>query len=62
MDNLTHNPDELGLAHFYKYLPFMGTKKFPSEKDCQDYLSKNGENSDALTSIEFIILMSIIKV
>ena len=50
--SLTDNPDELGLAHFCEHLLFMGTEKYPSENDYQDYLSKNGGNSNAFTSLD----------
>ena len=50
--SLTDSPDELGLAHFCEHLLFMGTEKYPSENDYQDYLSKNGGNSNAFTSLD----------
>ena len=45
-------PDEYGLAHFCEHLLFMGTKKYPSENEYQSYLSKNGGNSNAYTSVD----------
>ena len=50
--SLTDSPDELGLAHFCEHLLFMGTEKYPSENDYEDYLSKNGGTSNAFTSID----------
>ena len=43
------NPDEEGLAHFCEHLLFMGTEKYPSENEYEEYLSKNGGNSNAYT-------------
>ena len=43
-------PDEMGLAHFCEHLLFMGTEKYPSENDYEEYISKNGGNSNAFTS------------
>ena len=47
--SLTDKPDEQGLAHFCEHLLFMGTEKYPSENDYDDYLSKNGGFSNAFT-------------
>ena len=47
--SLTDKPDEQGLAHFCEHLLFMGTKKYPVENDYDDYLQKNGGNSNAFT-------------
>ena len=47
--SLSDNPDELGLAHFCEHLLFMGTEKYPSESDYEDYLSKNGGSCNAYT-------------
>ena len=47
--SLSDNPDEMGLAHFCEHLLFMGTEKYPSENEYEDYLSKNGGNSNAFT-------------
>ena len=46
----TDNPDENGLAHFCEHLLFMGTEKYPSENDYEDYLAKNSGSSNAYTS------------
>ena len=43
-------PDENGLAHFCEHLLFMGTEKYPSENEYENYLSKHGGNSNAFTS------------
>ena len=50
--SLSDNPDELGLAHFCEHLLFMGTKKYPSENEYGDYLSKNGGFSNAYTDLD----------
>ena len=50
--SLTDSPDELGLAHFCEHLLFMGTEKYPSENDYEDYLSKNGGESNAYTDLD----------
>ena len=42
-------PDEMGLAHFCEHLLFMGTEKYPSENDYEEYISKNGGNYNAYT-------------
>ena len=42
-------PDENGLAHFCEHLLFMGTEKYPSENEYEEYLSKNGGDSNAYT-------------
>ena len=47
--SLTDKPDELGLAHFCEHLLFMGTEKYPSENEYDEYLSKNGGSSNAST-------------
>ena len=43
------NPDENGLAHFCEHLLFMGTEKYPSENEYEDYLIKNSGDSNAYT-------------
>ena len=42
-------PNEMGLAHFCEHLLFMGTEKYPSENEYEEYLSKNGGDSNAYT-------------
>ena len=43
------NPDENGLAHFCEHLLFMGTEKYPTENDYEEYLIKNSGDSNAYT-------------
>ena len=50
--SLTDSPNELGLAHFCEHLLFMGTEKYPSENDYDNYLSKNGGESNAFTGMD----------
>ena len=40
----------MGLAHFCEHLLFMGTEKYPSENDYEEFLSKNGGDSNAYTN------------
>ena len=47
--SLTDKPDEQGLAHFCEHMLFLGTEKYPSENDYDDYLTKNGGESNAYT-------------
>ena len=47
--SLSDKPEEQGLAHFCEHLLFMGTDKYPSENDYDDYLTKNGGFSNAYT-------------
>ena len=47
--SLTDKPDELGLAHFCEHLLFMGTEKYPSENDYEDFIAKNGGSTNAGT-------------
>ena len=50
--SLIDPPTEFGLAHFCEHLLFMGTKKYPSENEYEEYLSKNGGESNASTDID----------
>ena len=50
--SLTDSPNELGLAHFCEHLLFLGTEKYPSENEFDDYLSKNGGDSNAYTGLD----------
>ena len=50
--SLTDLPNEMGLAHFCEHLLFMGTEKYPSENEYQEYLSKNGGDSNAYTGLD----------
>ena len=47
--SLSDKPDEMGLAHFCEHLLFMGTEKYPNEEEYEEYLSKNGGDSNAYT-------------
>jgi insulysin len=47
--SLIDKPDEQGLAHFCEHMLFLGTEKYPSENDYDDYLTKNGGESNAYT-------------
>ena len=47
--SLIDPPNTLGLAHFCEHLLFMGTEKYPSENEFDEYLSKNGGESNAYT-------------
>ena len=47
--SFSDSPDELGLAHFCEHLLFMGTEKYPSEDEYEEYLAKNGGNNNAFT-------------
>ena len=47
--SLIDPPNTMGLAHFCEHLLFMGTEKFPSENEYDEYLSKNGGESNAYT-------------
>jgi len=48
--SLVDKKDEQGLAHFCEHLLSMGSKKYPSENEYAEYLSKNGGISNAHTS------------
>ena len=48
--SLAEKKDEEGLAHFCEHLLFMGNKKYPSENEYGDYISKNGGEYNAFTS------------
>ena len=48
--SLVEKKDEEGLAHFCEHLLFMGNKKYPSENEYGDYISKNGGEYNAFTS------------
>ena len=48
--SLVDSLDVPGLAHFCEHLLSMGTEKYPSENDYQDYLSKNSGLSNAFTA------------
>ena len=50
--SLTDKPDEQGLAHFCEHMLFLGTEKYPEENEYDDYLTKNGGDSNAYTDID----------
>ena len=50
--SLIDPPDELGLAHFCEHLLFMGTEKYPDENDYDEYLNRNGGESNAYTGLD----------
>ena len=50
--SLYDKPDELGIAHFCEHLLFMGTDKYPSENEWNDYITKNGGLDNAYTDID----------
>ena len=50
--SLSDNIDEVGLAHFYEHLLFMGTEKYPSENEYENYFSRNGVYSNAYTDLD----------
>ena len=47
--SLVDKKDEQGLSHFCEHLLSMGSKKYPSENEYGEYLSKNGGSSNAYT-------------
>ena len=50
--NIGYLEDDLdtpGLAHFCEHLLFMGTEKYPSENEYNDYILKNGGSNNAYT-------------
>ena len=47
--NLVDGKNEQGLAHFCEHLLFLGNKKYPVENEYNEYLGKNGGESNALT-------------
>ena len=53
--SLVDKKEEQGLAHFCEHLLFMGNKKYPKENEYNDYLSKNGGDSNASTDQDFTI-------
>ncbi|GAA5908366.1 hypothetical protein JCM6882_007915 [Rhodosporidiobolus microsporus] len=47
------DPDDLpGLAHFCEHMLFLGTERFPDEKEYKTYLSQNSGGSNAYTSLD----------
>jgi secreted Zn-dependent insulinase-like peptidase len=41
-----------GLAHFLEHMLFLGTEKYPDEKEYQAYISRHGGDTNAWTSME----------
>lgn len=47
------DPEDLpGLAHFCEHLLFMGTEKYPSENDYNQYLAEHSGNANAYTAAD----------
>ena len=42
-----------GLAHFCEHLTFMGSKKFPIEKELDQFVSQHGGYTNAFTELEY---------
>lgn len=42
--------DQVGVAHFVEHMLFMGTEKYPVEKEYSEYIKANGGFSNAFTS------------
>ncbi|WP_444995153.1 insulinase family protein [Aliikangiella sp. IMCC44359] len=48
-----HAPkDRAGLLHFLEHMLFLGTEKYPSAGEYNEFLKKNGGSSNAYTSLE----------
>merc|ERR1719336_1953773 len=45
-------PEIQGLAHFCEHMLFMGTKKYPSENEYEEYVDKHGGSYNAYTASE----------
>ena len=46
--------DSTGLAHLLEHVLFMGCKKYPSENEYDNFLSKHGGSSNASTDYESV--------
>ncbi|MEW5302568.1 MAG: hypothetical protein WDW38_002287 [Sanguina aurantia] len=47
------DPQDLpGLSHYLEHMLFMGSTKYPSENDYDDFLTKHGGSSNAFTELE----------
>lgn len=44
--------DRMGLAHFLEHMLFLGTKKYPSSSEFQDFVTGHGGQHNAYTSLE----------
>lgn len=44
--------DTQGLAHFLEHMLFMGTEKYPEENAYSKFISENGGNENAFTTLE----------
>jgi secreted Zn-dependent insulinase-like peptidase len=42
-----------GLAHFLEHMIFMGSEKYPDEKEFSNHVSKNGGYTNAYTENEY---------
>lgn len=49
--------DQVGLAHFVEHMLFLGTEKYPIEKEYQEFISENGGSSNAYTSTDRTVYM-----
>ncbi len=46
-----HEPfDNIGVAHFVEHMLFLGTQKYPTEKEYHEFIQTNGGSSNAYTS------------
>ncbi|KAF2078571.1 hypothetical protein CYY_000071 [Polysphondylium violaceum] len=48
-------PEALGLAHFLEHMLFMGTEKYPIEKEFAQFISENGGSYNAGTSSVYTV-------
>lgn len=55
---MVHEPFErIGLAHFVEHMLFMGTEKYPIEKEYHEFIQENGGTSNAYTSVGQTVYM-----
>lgn len=53
-----HEPqDKLGLAHFVEHMLFLGTQKYPQEKEYHEFIQENGGANNAYTTIDRTVYM-----
>jgi len=50
--HLDNYDDALGIAHFLEHMLFLGSTKYPGEKEYSDFIMQNGGSSNAHTSID----------